>query len=67
MRYQETTGATSRDINPDFMTDKTVNEGRSQTWLEWVQELTELYKPMRGRAREGGAGRNKEGVTRKRY
>lgn len=61
MGYQETTGATSRKINLNIKSDKTGNQGRSQTGLGWVQELTGLYKPIRGGAEEGGAERNKEG------
>ncbi|XP_075576256.1 myosin heavy chain, skeletal muscle-like [Pelecanus crispus] len=66
MGYQETTGATSRKISLDFTTDKIVNQGRSQTELGWMQELTELHKPIRGRAGEEGAGRNKEEDKQKR-
>lgn len=55
MGYQETIGATSREINPVFATDKTVNQGDPGLW--GVQELTELYRPMGGCAGEGGAER----------
>lgn len=37
-----------------------MNQIRSQTGLVWVQELAELYKPMRGHAEEGGAVRNRK-------
>ena len=64
MGCQETTGTTSRKINLDFAADKIVNQGDSI--LGEVQELIDLYKPLRGCSGERGAGRNKDGGRQKR-
>lgn len=64
MVYQKNTGGTSRKINVDAVSDKTVNQGESE--LGGVWEFIEIWRCTRGHAGEGGAERNR-GADRKWY
>lgn len=62
MGYQETTGATSRQINLDFATDKTVKQGTPESEDVGIDRAVQTREECAG---EGEQGRIK--IERKEY